>query len=219
MARRTIYEGRVVGLNVDTWEFADGERREREIVEHPGAVAIVAVDGAEVVLVRQHRAPAERVLLELPAGTRERRAGGVIEEPGRAAARELAEETGLRAGTWRHLARFWTAPGFATEVMDLYLATDLAPAAAGAAAPADDERLEVRRLRLEAALTMIEQGDIADAKTIVGLLWLARLREQGARGPRSPRGAAGPRDRGRSAGPSRRPGGGAHGPMPADRGA
>src|SRR5436309_3873886 len=110
VAERTIYEGRVVGLRIETVEFADGTRREREIVDHPGAVAIVALDGEELVLVRQHRAPAGRVLLEIPAGTRDRVANGTVEEPSMTAQRELAEETGLRANRWRHLARFWTAP-------------------------------------------------------------------------------------------------------------
>lgn len=179
---RTIYTGHVIDLRVETVEFADGTRREREIVGHPGAVAIVALEGDEVVLVRQHRAPAGRVLLEIPAGTRDRTSDGTIEEPAVTATRELAEETGLHAGSWRHLATFWTAPGFATETMDLFLATGLtAPsheAAAGHAAPADDERIGVERLDWRRALEMVERGEIADAKSIVGLLWLARLMER-----------------------------------------
>ena len=204
-------------LHVDTFEFADGERREREIVEHPGAVAIVALDGGYVVLVRQHRAPAERVLLEIPAGTRDRRPDGTIEDPDRTAGRELAEETGLEAASWRHLARFWTAPGFATETMDLYVATDLRPAAP--AGPAEDERLAVVRVPLDRAVEMVEEGEIADAKSIVGVLWAARLRERAARPPRSPRGGAAPRGTGRSAAPSPRRGAGARGRGRAGRGA
>jgi ADP-ribose pyrophosphatase len=174
--RRTIYEGRVVDLVVDTVEFADGTRREREIVVHPGAVAILALDGDELVFVRQHRAPAERTLLELPAGTRDELDDGSVEDPEVTAVRELAEETGLRAGTWRHLAHFWTAPGFATEVMDLYLATDLEPD--HEAETPEEERIEVERLPWRKALEMVESGDIADAKSIAGVLWLARLRER-----------------------------------------
>jgi ADP-ribose pyrophosphatase len=127
--------------------------------------------------VRQHRAPAERVLLEIPAGTRDRRPDGTIEDPDTTASRELAEETGLEAGSWRHLARFWTAPGFATETMDLYVATHLRPAAP--AGPAEDERLAVERVPLDRAVEMVERGEIADAKSIVGVLWAARLVEHG----------------------------------------
>ena len=177
MAARTIYEGRVIDLRIETVETADGSRRELEIVDHRGAAAIVAFDRDELLLVRQHRAPARRVLLEIPAGTRDRRPDGTIEEPSVTAARELAEETGMRAGQWRHLATFWTAPGFATEIMDLYLATELGPAPDAAAA--EDERIEVERVEWRRAVEMVEQGEIADAKSIVGILWLARLIERG----------------------------------------
>jgi ADP-ribose pyrophosphatase len=177
VAERTIYEGRVIDLRIETVEAADGSRHEREIVDHPGAAAIVALDRDELLLVRQHRAPAGRVLLEIPAGTRDRLPDGTIEEASVTAARELAEETGMRAGQWRHLATFWTAPGFATETMDLYLATDLA-LAPGATAP-EDERIELERVEWRRALEMVERGEIADAKSIVGLLWLARLIERG----------------------------------------
>ena len=83
----------------------------------------------------------------------------------------------MRAGQWRHLATFWTAPGFATETMDLYLATDLA-LAPDATAP-EDERIELERVEWRRAVEMVELGEIADAKSIVGLLWLARLIERG----------------------------------------
>ena len=174
MAERTIYEGRVIDLRVETVEAADGSHHEREIVDHRGAAAIVALDGDEVLMVRQYRAPARRVLLEIPAGTRDRLPDGTVEEPSVTAARELAEETGLQAGQWRHLATFWTAPGFATETMDLYLATDLT-LAPDAVAP-EDERIEVERVEWRRAIEMVERGEIADAKSIIGLLWLARLR-------------------------------------------
>jgi ADP-ribose pyrophosphatase len=177
VAERTVYEGRVIDLRIETVEEADGSRHEREIVDHRGAAAIVALDRDEVLLVRQHRAPARQVLLEIPAGTRDRLPDGTIEDASVTATRELAEETGMQAGRWRHLATFWTAPGFATETMDLYLATDLAPAPE--AAPPEDERIEVERVEWRRAVEMVEQGEIADAKSIVGLLWLARLIERG----------------------------------------
>jgi len=181
VAERTIYAGHVVGLRVETLEFADGSRSEREIVDHPGAVAIVALDGDDVLLVRQHRAPARRVLLEIPAGTRDRAPDGTVEEPRSTAARELAEEVGLEAATWRHLATFWTAPGFATEMMDLYLATDLTTAEDAHAA--EDERIAVERVHWRRAVELVDGGAIADAKSIVGILWLARLMERGAIAP------------------------------------
>ena len=178
VAERTVYEGRVIGLRIETVEFADGSRREREIVDHRGAVAILALDGDELVLVRQYRAPAGRVLTEIPAGTRDVLADGTVEDPVVTAARELGEETGMQAATWRHLATFWTAPGFATETMDLYLATDLAPVEE--AETAEDERIAVQRIGWRRALEMVEEGEIADAKSIVGIFWLARLMGGGA---------------------------------------
>jgi len=177
VAERTVYEGRVVDLRVETVEFADGSRHEREIVGHRGAVAILALDGGDVLMVRQHRAPARRVLLEIPAGTRDRLPDGGTESPDATAPRELAEETGMQAAAWRHVATFWTAPGFATELMDLYLATELTPA--GDAAPADDEHIELERVPWRRAVEMVERGEIADAKSIVGILWLARLVQRG----------------------------------------
>jgi len=176
VAERTVYEGRVIDLRIETVELADGSQHEREIVEHRGAVGIVALDGDELLLVRQHRAPAKRVLLEIPAGTRDRLPDGSIEPSEVTAPRELAEETGMRAATWRHLARFWTAPGFATETMDLYLATGLTLADA---APAEDEHIELEHVPWTRAVDMVERGEIADAKSIVGILWLARLVERG----------------------------------------
>jgi ADP-ribose pyrophosphatase len=177
VAERTVYQGRVVDLRVETIEFADGSRHEREIVGHRGAVAILALDGEDLLLVRQHRAAARRVLLEIPAGTRDPLPDGGIEAPEATAPRELAEETGMNAAAWRHLARFWTAPGFATELMDLYLATGLTPAEN--AAPPEDEHLELERVPWRRAVEMVERGEIADAKSIVGILWFARLVERG----------------------------------------
>jgi len=157
---RTVYHGRLFDVTVERW----GDH-EREIVEHPGAVAIVAVDreGA-VTLVRQLREAARAELLELPAGTLE--AG---EEPLATARRELAEETGLTGGRWRELATFYTTPGFCREHMHLYLAEDLDP---GEAHQEEDEAIElvrVPRAELEARLDEIE-----DAKSLVGLLLYLR---------------------------------------------
>src|SRR6185312_6121395 len=131
-----IHHGRYLTFRIDTIERADGTRSTRDLVGHPGAVAVIAIDPEDrVLLVRQWRTPALRVLLEIPAGTLDVDAAGVIEDPEIASRRELEEETGYRARTWRKLASFWTAPGFATELMHLYLATDLEPVEEGRLGP------------------------------------------------------------------------------------
>ena len=155
-ASRTVYDGTLVDVTLERW----GDH-EREIVEHPGAVAVVAVDaGDELWLVRQLREPARRQLVELPAGTRERGEG-----PLATAKRELREECGLTGGRWCKLAAFWTTPGFCREYMHLYLAEGVV---AGEAQPDEDEEVEIVRWsvgELESRLHEIE-----DAKTLVGLL-------------------------------------------------
>jgi ADP-ribose pyrophosphatase len=147
-------------------------------VEHPGAVCIVPILDEDVLMVRQYRTPIGKVLLELPAGTLDRLPDGSIEEPDRAAPRELGEETGYRAASWRPLGSFWSAPGFTEELMHLYLATDLVPLAEYSG-PDADERLEVRRVPWREAVAWAEAGEIRDAKSLVGLLRLARLADAG----------------------------------------
>ncbi len=138
-------------------------------------------------MVRQFRLAAGQVLLEIPAGTLDAADDGVIEDPELAAPRELEEETGQRAGTWQRLGAFYTAPGFTEERMTLYLATDLWPAREDRLGPDEDERLLVERIPWQEAIAMAESGSIMDAKSLVGLFWLARLRTgQGAPAERSP---------------------------------
>lgn len=165
----------------DTVAAHDGRKHTRDVVLHPGAVTVVALlpDG-EVLLVRQYRHPVGEVLLELPAGTLDRHDDGSIEDPLLAAQRELFEETGHRAQQWRHLAEFYTAPGFADEKMQLYLATDVAPDGSYAG-PAPDERLELVSMPFTDALAMAERGAIRDAKTLVGLFLTDRLARATAR--------------------------------------
>jgi ADP-ribose pyrophosphatase len=153
---RRVYEGSVLGLTVERW----GEN-EREIVEHRGAVAIVAVDAdGDITLVRQFREPARKRLLELPAGTAERG-----EEPLRTARRELQEECGLTGGEWRELAAFWTTPGFCRERMHVFAAEGVER---GEASPAADEELEIVRWPVGEIRERLHE--IEDAKTLAGLL-------------------------------------------------
>jgi len=171
MEERTLssarpWTGRRIRVRVDEIERSDGHRTTREIVEHPGAVAILAWDGERLAMVRQWRHATGQVLLEIPAGTLE-----PDEPPARTARRELAEEVGLAAATWVAGPRFYTAPGFCTELMHLYLATGLTEATAEADA---DELLEPAWLTLADALAAIDDGRIIDAKSIVGAGWLAR---------------------------------------------
>ncbi|MFH1474353.1 MAG: NUDIX hydrolase [Chloroflexota bacterium] len=179
VASELLHRGHVLEFRVDTVERADGRRAQRDVAAHPGAVAIVAVDpDGRVLLVRQYRHPAGRALLEIPAGTLDRDpASGTIEDPDVAARRELEEETGYRAGRWERLADFWTAPGFATERMFLYLASDLALAGQDRLELDEDEALELVRLPWREALAAAERGEIGDAKSLVGIFWLARRME------------------------------------------
>ena len=162
---------------MDTIERADGSRGTREIAGHPGAVAILAIDDDDrVLLVRQYRVAVGEALLEIPAGTLDVAVDGSIEDPDLAAPRELEEETGMRAGSWRLIARFFTAPGFASELMHLYLATDLRPADGERLHPDEDEHLLVERMPVSDALAAAARGEFRDGKSLVALLWWARLR-------------------------------------------
>ncbi|OGO56902.1 MAG: hypothetical protein A2Z32_08580 [Chloroflexi bacterium RBG_16_69_14] len=173
---RVLHEGRYLTFRVDTIERTDGSRGTREIAGHPGAVAILAIDDEDqVLLVRQYRVAVGEALLEVPAGTLDVADDGSVEDPELAAPRELEEETGMRAGSWRLIARFYTAPGFASELMHLYLATDLRPADGERLTPDEDEHLLVERMPWRDAVAAAERGDLRDGKTLVALLWLARL--------------------------------------------
>jgi ADP-ribose pyrophosphatase len=159
-ASRTVYDGNLFDVTLERW----GEH-EREIVEHRGAVAIVAVDRHGIVtLVSQRREAARRELVELPAGTLEEG-----ETPLVSARRELEEETGLVGGSWREAASFYTTPGFCRERMHLFFAEELEQ---GSADPAEDE--ELRLIRWPVDQIAAHLGELEDAKTLVGLLLYLR---------------------------------------------
>lgn len=165
--REEIYKGHVIDVYRDTLRTAEGHELKRDLVAHKGAVVILAVDGEELLFVRQYRYPAEQELLECVAGGLE-----PGEDPATAADRELQEEIGFKAGRLTKLSAFYSAPGFCNELLHLYLAEELTPSKL----PGDeDEQIEVVRLTLPAALAMARSGEIRDAKTLAALLfWVSR---------------------------------------------
>ena len=158
------WEGRIVKVRIDRFRYDDGEEAEREIVEHPGAVGVVAHDGERLYLVKQPReAVDEPALLELPAGKLDEEG----ESPLDTAQRELAEEIGKGARTWQHLTSFYTSPGFADEECHIFMATDLFDESAHTD---ENERIEIVEVRLAELDSVIR--DCRDSKTLIGLLWL-----------------------------------------------
>ncbi|HEY0005007.1 MAG TPA: NUDIX hydrolase [Pyrinomonadaceae bacterium] len=163
---REIYRGSIFDISVDTVREGD-VTYVREVVHHPGSAVIVPVfDDGTIGLVRQYRHPAVKYLLEVPAGSLD-----VPERPEEAAARELEEELGVVAGRLEKLTEFFVSPGFVEEKMWLYLATQLSETAQR---PEEDELLEVVRVSFNRAFELIEDGEIEDAKTIIGIMMAAR---------------------------------------------
>jgi ADP-ribose pyrophosphatase len=162
IASETIWEGHIGTVRVDRFRYPDGDEADREIVAHPGAVAVVAHDGERLFMVRQPReAVGEPDLLELPAGKLDVDGEGPLET----AQRELAEEIGKGAREWTHLKTFYTSPGFTDEVCHVYEATGLYEQTAEAD---ENERIEVVELPLAELDGLIER--CADAKSLIGLL-------------------------------------------------
>ncbi|MFL5871795.1 MAG: NUDIX domain-containing protein [Solirubrobacterales bacterium] len=165
---KVVYEGKIATVRIDEYRYADGSTSEREVVEHPGAVAMVAHDDLHIYLVRQPReAVGEEALLELPAGKLDVEG----ESPLECAQRELAEEIGKSALSWQQLKRFYTTPGFAAEQVTVFLATDLRDAANE---PNPEERIEIVPWPLGDLWGAIEACE--DAKSLIGLLEFAELR-------------------------------------------
>ena len=169
LSTRRVYAGKVLSVDVDEVEEPGDVRATREVVRHPGSVAVVAVqDDGAVVLVRQYRYAVDDALWELPAGRLD-----PGESPEAAAQRELQEEIGHRAGSLQRMAFFYTTPGFCDEAMHVFRAASLVPAPA----PGDeDERLEVRAFALPDLEAMIDGGEIREGKTLVALLLELRRR-------------------------------------------
>ena len=166
-ASRTIYEGKIITVSMETFRHEDGEEVEREIVTHPGAVGIVAHDGERIYLVRQPREPVDSPdLLELPAGKLDEEG----EDPLATAKRELAEEIGKAADEWESLGSFYTSPGFSDEEVHLFLATGLRDV--DRPAVEEDERIELCVHPLAELDALIDQTK--DSKTLIGLHELRR---------------------------------------------
>ncbi len=169
-----VYTGRVISLDVDEVRFPDGSVGSLEMVRHPGASAVVPVLGSvddpdpELVLIRQYRYAADQYLYEIPAGRLD-----PGETPAECARRELLEETGYRADAVQPLFTMFTTPGFTDERIHLFMATGLV---AGEHQREADEFMELVPTRLSRALSMIEQGEIQDAKTALALLYTAGFR-------------------------------------------
>ena len=170
LSSQLIYEGRAVRLRVDTVETAGGRKTTREIVEHDDCVAIIAVDAEDnLLLVRQFRKPVEKELLEIPAG-------GI--DPGEdaeaAVRREMREETGYLPGKVESLGGFYSTPGYCSEYLYLYLASDLTPSQLVAE---DTENIEVVRVPINQVVDLVTSGRICDAKSIAGLLAFLEYRK------------------------------------------
>ena len=165
-----VWSGRIANVRVERFRHDDGEVVEREIIGHPGAVAVVAHDGETLWLVRQPREAVDDHLLELPAGKLDEEG----EDPLATAKRELAEEIGKGAKTWVHLTTFWASPGFSDEQIHVYLATDLYDEQAHTD---EIERIEIVQVPLSQLDEVIREN--VDAKSLIGLLWF-RAFEAGA---------------------------------------
>lgn len=177
-----IYRGKILALRADTVSMPDQRTAVREVVEHFGAVAIVALDTDDtVILVHQYRHPVERRLLELPAGLLD----VPDEDPVTAARRELAEEVGLAAGRWAVLVDVAASPGFTDEVVRVFLASDLHPV--DREAPVDEEAdMTTVRLPLTDAVAAVFDGRIVNASAVAGILAAAMFRDRHAAGHAAP---------------------------------
>ena len=164
-----IYNGRILTLHCDTVTMVDGAEEKREVIDHPGGVAVAGLtENNELLLVRQFRYPYKEILLEIPAGKLERG-----EDPAAAARRELSEETGASCETLTPLGEILASPGGFTEVLHLYMATGLT---FGSQHPDEDEFINFERVPFDALLDRCLSGDLRDGKTVAGVLKVYALR-------------------------------------------
>lgn len=162
MKSERIYEGKILSVRIDTVELPDKKYSKREIVEHPGAVAIIPItEDKEIFLVKQFRKATETVLLEIPAGKLE-----INEQPTECAIRELKEETGLNAEKMDCILDYYSSPGFTNEKIHIFMASGVT---IGEAEPEEDEYIDVVKIKIDEAMNMINDGTIKDGKTIIGI--------------------------------------------------
>ncbi|MDN7244096.1 NUDIX hydrolase [Planococcus shenhongbingii] len=161
-----IYEGKIINLKVDEVSLPNGHTSKRELVEHPGAVALVAItEDNKIIMVEQYRKALERTIIEIPAGKIEKG-----EAPEYTAMRELEEETGYTADKLVLIQSFSTSPGFADEVIHLYAAEGLKKSTSGAVLD-EDEFVELMEVTVEEAEQLMKENRIYDAKTAFAVLW------------------------------------------------
>lgn len=176
VSSRTVYRGPVFWVTTDHIDEPGGIRVRRDLIHHSGSVVVLAVEDSgavpRVLLERQYRHAAGDYLWELPAGRID-----PGEQELQAAQRELIEETGYRAKTWKRILKFYATPGFVAETMSVFLATGLQ---AGEAEPEEDEVIYKRLVPLPAAVKMVLRGTIRDAKTISSVLWLDHMMREGS---------------------------------------
>lgn len=164
ISSKRIHEGKIINLRVDEVLLPNNKTSTREIIEHNGAVAMIAVnEKKQLLMVKQYRKAVEKVLIEIPAGKLE-----LNENPEECAIRELIEETGYKPNRITKMLDISTSPGFCTEIIHIYLAEDLEDAYLQCD---DDEFIEVIKINIDEAVAMIKNGEITDSKTIVGLLY------------------------------------------------
>ncbi|MED1204949.1 NUDIX hydrolase [Heyndrickxia acidicola] len=167
----TIFKGKMISLQVDEVQLPNGKYSKREMIKHPGAVAILAItDDKKIVLVEQYRKPANQALIEIPAGKLE-----PGEKPELTAVRELEEETGYRCEKLEFITSFYTAPGFADEILHIYKATGLKKLEEPKTAD-EDEFVELMEVTLEKAVQLVTENKICDAKTTFAIQY-AQLQE------------------------------------------
>ncbi|MCY7833813.1 ADP-ribose pyrophosphatase [Bacillus spizizenii] len=167
ISKEQIFSGKVIDLYVEDVELPNGKTSKREIVKHPGAVAILAVtDEGKIIMVKQFRKPLERAIVEIPAGKLEKG-----EEPEYTALRELEEETGYTAKKLTKITAFYTSPGFADEIVHVFLAEELSVLEEKRALD-EDEFVEVMEVTLEDALKLVESREVYDAKTAYAIQYL-----------------------------------------------